>query len=62
VLTPISITITAQGDPPNLQTFLASLTKLDRLITIDAVNFATIKAQKGIINQLTVQAKAYYRL
>ncbi len=60
-LTPIQLTIAVKGQPSDLKTFADSLSSIDRLITITALNYSTLKTQTGITNQLTLQANAYYR-
>lgn len=60
-LTPVPIIISLQGDLDNLKTFTTRLVNLDRIVTITGLNYSTLKTQDGVINQLSIQAQAYYR-
>ncbi|CAN5129221.1 hypothetical protein BH09PAT1_BH09PAT1_7950 [soil metagenome] len=61
-LTPIFISLSLQGNPSDFDLFTKDLITLDRVITIDSINFSKFKTQQGFTNQLTLQAHAYYRL
>lgn len=61
-LTPILLTISVQGELLNLQKFTNGLVNLDRMVTIDAINFSTLKTQNGSLYQMSLEAKSYYRL
>lgn len=59
-LNEIIFSLTASGEFTNLQTFLASLENLRRIITIDSFSLSQVRGEETPIINLNLSGKAYY--